>query len=371
MIRLVPRCLVLACASLVAASPLWAQSTPAPEAAPAAAITAKLPEKPVHVEEGALLKGVTQVAIPSFQVYVLTDQSASASAQGGSRTSTLAGVYTELKVSGLTPERLKALTNQLYDETVRQLQAQGIRVLPREQLQALPAYAALQAVGDPDGLAIDTRGGKGQVFAAYDLPVIHLNEMAWLHRNSGGLFGGPKVEDLYVSLGDTVSGGFKIGKVKPPLQALAQAAQLPLLQVRLVMTAAQLKAKGGGFFSQEASTQAQANLALPAFTNRFLLMTLGGDFARVSLNANVLSEEGLGQIRDVTSSGQVAANVAVTALTMAAAAFGGVGRGVVQNNRDLELVTTPETFDAVSRPYASAVLAALSQGLAAGHAEAR
>lgn len=250
-------CMALSLATASALAQTLAETPAAPVAEAAPATTAvELPASPVHVEEAARLKGVSKVAIAGFQVYVITEQSAASTAQGGSAHSTIASVATDLKVEGLTAERLKALTNSLYDDTVRQLQAQGLAVVPHEQLQAVPAFAELKAAGATDGLAIDTRGGKGQVFAARDLPVLHMNEMGWLHRSSGGLFGGPKVEDAYVSLGDTVSSGFKIGAYKPPLQALAQAVDAPLLQVRLVLTAAQLKAKGNGFFSTTAKTEA-------------------------------------------------------------------------------------------------------------------
>jgi len=356
--------LCLAVASAEAQTATEAPAAAVAEARPALAV--ELPATPVHVEEAARLKGLGKVAIAGFQVYVITEQSASSTAQGGSAHSTIASVATDLKVEGLTAERLKALTNSLYDDTVRQLQAQGLAVVPHEQLQAAPAFAALKAAGAADGLAIDTRGGKGQVFAARDLPVLHMNEMGWLHRGSGGLFGGPKVEDAYVSLGDTVSSGFKLGAFKPPLTELAKTVDAPLLQVRLVLTAAQLKGKGNGFFSSTAKTEAAGNLVLPAFTNRFLVMTPAGDFARVSLDQPLVSAVPLGPLKDVTSTGQTAANVAVTAFTMAAAAFGGGGRGVIQNHGSLQLQTDPDAFDALARPHAGAVLGALAKGLTDG-----
>lgn len=347
------------------AAPAPTSSAPAPVAPPPAANAIALPDSPVHIEQGERLKGVARVAIPSFQVYVLTDYSASSTAQGGSRHTTLAYVSTDLKVKGLTPERLKALSNSLYDDTVQQLQARGIAVVPHAELATLPAFAALKAAGDADGLAIDTSGGKGQVFAARDLPVIHMDEMGWMHRSSGGLFGGEKVEDPFVALGDKMSVGFRLVKLKPALQELASAAGVPLLQVRVVLTAAQLQAKGNSFFSSTAKTEASGSLVLPSFTNRFLLMTPAGDFARVSLDKPLASSTPLGPLRDVTSTGQTAANIAVTAFTMLAA-MNGKGRGVVQNTSEMELQTDPDAFDALARPHASAVIGALARGFAAG-----
>lgn len=66
----------------------------------------------------------------------------------------------------------------------------------------------------------------------------------------------------------------------------------------------------------------------------------------------------------MTSSGQTAANVAVTAFTMLAA-MSGKGRGVIQNTSELQLETNPDAFDALARPYASAVVGALASGLSA------
>ena len=144
------------------------------------------------------------------------------------------------------------------------LQARGIEVVPAEQLRSLPEYAALQAVADTAPLAIDTAGGKGTVYSGRDLPLIHMDEMAWLHRTSGGLFGA-KVEDPYVALGDKVSVGFRKVKLDPALDALGKAAGVPLVMARVVLSAAQVKASGGAF-SLGASTAVRNSLVMPAWT---------------------------------------------------------------------------------------------------------
>jgi hypothetical protein len=43
----------------------------------------------------------------------------------------------------------------------------------------------------------------------------------------------------------------------------------------------------------------------------------------------------------------------------------GKGRGVTQNTAAMQLQTDPDSFDALARPHASAVVGALTSGLSA------
>ena len=91
-------------------------------------------------------------------------------------------------------------------------------------------------------------------------------------------------------------------------------------------------------------------LLMPAWTNRILVRRPGGDYARVSLKKGWASEAGLGELVDVTTTGQKAASVLTTAFTIAAA-FAGAGRAVNASSTSYELRSSPEVFDAVAVPH--------------------
>lgn len=314
----------------------------------------------LDLEQAERLQGLSRVALAGVALYVITEADAGASAGAAYRGSTMAVVNSSIKVRGLEPARLQALADQAHQQLRDALQARGIEVMPAAQLQALPEYAAFQAVADKAPLALDTKGGKGQVFAGGGLPLLHMDELAWLHRTVGGLFGA-KVDDPYVAMGDKMSVGFRKVKIDPALDALGKAAGVPLVFARVVLTAAQVKSQGGAW-ARTAAQQIPNSLLMPAWTNRLLVRRSNGDIGRVSLKNPLVSEAPLGELVDATSTATKAADVATTVLTMAAA-FYGHGRGVSQSTSDLELHSTPDQFDAVALPQVGAVLKGLAEGL--------
>lgn len=340
--------------ALALPAPLLAQTAvPGPTAA------SPLGAEALDLERPERLRGLKQVALAGVAVYVITEHDGSATS-GAALRGGLAYVNSSMSVTGLAPERLQALADAAHDRLRAALQARGIEVLPQAQLQALPAWAALQAAADSAPLAIDTPGGKGTVYSARGLPLIHLDELGWLHRTTGGLFGA-KVEDPYVALGDKMAVGFRKVKLDPALDALSQAAGAPLLMARLVLSAAQVKARGGSF-TLGASTESRNSLVLPAWTNRLLVRWGGNDLGRVSLRQALSSDVAPGELVDVTSTGTQVADVLTTALTMAAA-LSGHGRAVSQRSKTLELRATPDSFEAAAWPQIEQALDGLAAGL--------
>jgi hypothetical protein len=314
----------------------------------------------LDLENADALKGLGKVALAGVAVYVMTESSGAATA-GAAYRGSMAYVNSSLKVTGLDAARLQALADDAHDRVVAALKSRGVEVLPMAELQALPEYAALAALGDKAPLAIDASAGKGTVYSGRGLPLIHMDELAWLNRMVGGLFGA-KVEDPFVSLGDRMASGFRKTRLDPALEALAKAAGASLAMVRIVLSPAQVKASGGAW-SLSASAKVRDSLVMPAWTNRLWLLTPKGERARVSLKSALASETPPGRIVDVTSTASKVADVATTVLTFAAA-FSGVGRGVSQSTKDLELRTTPDWFEAVARPQVDTALQALAQAVA-------
>lgn len=360
-------------AALAAPAPVLAQtaeaaSAPASAAAPAIDLTPPAQVAPVSVpadgldlENADALKGVRKLVLAGVALYVITESSGGATAGVAFRDRSMASVNTSLKVTGLDGARLQALADEAHDRIAAALKARGIEVVPLAELRALPEYAELAALGDQAPLAIDASAGKGTVYSGRGLPLIHMGELAWLNRTVGGLFGA-KVEDPYISFGDNVAGGFRKGKLDPVLDKLGKASGASVAMVRIVLSAAQVKASGGAW-SLGASTSVRDTLVMPAWTNRIWLLTPKGDKARASLKFPLVSETPPGRIVDVTSTAAKVADVATTVLTFAAA-MSGVGRGVAQSTKELELRTSPEWFDAVARPQVDAALQGLAQALA-------
>ena len=359
-------------AALAVPAPVLAQaaeaaSAPASAAAPAIDLTPPAQVAPVRVpadgldlENADALKGVRKLALAGVALYVMTESSGGASAGAAFADRSMAVVNTSLKVTGLDGARLQALADEAHDRIAAALKTRGIEVVPLAELKALPEYAELAALGDQAPLAIDASAGKGTVYSGRGLPLIHMGELTWLNRTVGGLFGA-KVEDPYVSFGDNMAGGFRKGKLDPVLDRLGKASGASVAMVRIVLSAAQVKASGGAW-SLGASTSVRDTLVMPAWTNRIWLLTPQGDRARASLKFPLVSETPPGRIVDVTSTAAKVADVATTVLTFAAA-MSGVGRGVAQSTKELELRTSPEWFDAVARPQVDAALQGLAQAL--------
>ena len=313
----------------------------------------------LDLEQAERLKGLKKVAIAGFALYVITED-AGGITSGTAFHGSMASVHSTVKVVGLEPARLQALADQALDQTVQALRSRGIEVMPQAELEALPAFAGLRAAADAAPLALDASGGKGTVFSARGLPLLHIDEMTWLHRMVGGLFGA-KVDDPYVSLGDKMSVGFRKTRLDPALQALGQAAGVPLVWGRVVLSAAQLKTSGGAW-ATGAKSEVRNALVMPPWTNRLLVRQSGGEVGRVSLKKALASEQAPGELVDVTSTGTKAANVLTTAFTLAAA-LSGHGRAVNTSSQDIELRSSPEQFEAAALPALTGALQALAGGL--------
>lgn len=322
------------------------------------------PSPAAHVENGDKLKGLSKVVLASCGVYVLQEFEAGSTAQRGSTQGSIAMTSANLKVVGLETARLQAMTDQLCGQAVQSVRARGVTVVELPAEGGGPAVEAWRTAGEAAPLAFDAAGGKGSVYSAKGLPLLHVSEMGWLHRSSGGLFGGPKVDDDYVSLGGKMGVGFQMTKLQPLIKTLVESQQAPLLHVRLVLAPGSVTASKGGFFATASETKSSAALMLPAFTNRLLLTTGDGAVARVSLDKALIAEAGIGELADVTSTAETAGNIALAAFSILSAASGH-GRAVINNSRKQELRADPDQFESVAKTHAGIVLDTLSARLVA------
>ncbi|WP_374316769.1 hypothetical protein [Aquabacterium sp.] len=314
----------------------------------------------LDIENAEGLKGIRKVALAGVSLYVLMESSAGVTSGGAFRDRNMASVNTSIKVVGLPQEALQQLADAVHDKVLATLQRRGFNVMSDAQLRALPEYAQWARLADASPLAFDASAGKGMIFSAKGLPLFNMDEKNFLGRTIGGLFGA-KVEDNYVSLGNQIGSGFRKHDFEVASAALAKAAGATLVMARVVLAPAQVKASGGAF-SLSASTTARDSLVMPSWINRLWVMQPGADAARVSLKSHLVSEQAPGRIVDVTSTGRKAANIAFTAFTMLAS-MNGVGRGVVVNEKKLELQTNEAWFDAVAQAQIDATVSALGAAL--------
>ena len=363
------------CATTVALPPpALAQAAEAAASSPAAAATAPPLETPAEIRPVTLgddgldieneerLKGLKKVALAGLALYVVTESSGAATSGVAFRDRSMAYVNSSLKVTGLDPATLQALADHAWDRTAQALKARGIEVVPLAELKALPALAELAAATESKApMPLDASAGKGTIFSAHGLPLVHQSELSFLSRTVGGMFGA-KVEDRYVGMGENMSAAFRKPKLDAAFDAISAATGAPVVLARVVLSAAQVKASGGAF-SLTASTSVRDSLVMPTWTNRLWVRQPGGNSGRVSLKYPLVSETPPGKIVDVTSTAAKVADVATTVLTFAAA-MSGVGRGVVQSTTELELRTTPQWFDAVARPQIGTAVEGLVKGLA-------
>ncbi len=355
-------------ATLICALPLssWSQTEAAASAAssaatPQASTAATQAPLELHTENPEHIKGLKSVALAGFQVYYLTEFADGSTSQGGNTHGSIVSTHSNMKVMGLSPDKLQALTDELYQATLGLLKSKGIVVMDATALQALPAFAPYKAASDKSPLDFDAAGGKGTIFAATGLPLMHVYENGWLHRSN--LPFQTKVDDHYASLGDKMGVGFRMTTLQPLLANLATEAKMPLLHVRLVLAPGGVQASKGGFFASSSETKTSSTLTLPVFANRFLVTTADGKAGRVSLNKGLASDQPVGELADVTSTAETAGNIALAAFSILASASGH-GRAVLNNSKKQELRTSHEVFDPVARSQAQLLLGNLTAAVA-------
>ncbi len=121
----------------------------------------------------AFTKQPDKVIIGSFKVAFLTENKSVASTRGmGARGHASAVVH----LKGLTTAEMQKVTNTLYQQFINDLQAKGYVVMTKEELAAVPEYAALQDLGTPSPVEAVTANialeGKGSYLAPEGMKVI-------------------------------------------------------------------------------------------------------------------------------------------------------------------------------------------------------
>jgi hypothetical protein len=238
-------CLVLAAPAVLAADP------PEAVAMDAAFKPAEQAARMLALTDAKAMQGLKRVAVPLFTVEFVTADAVSGSTSGfgaaGRATSSAA-----YKLVGVGEADFQALTDTLYTDFLRDLQASGVEVVPREQWQAAPAYAKLAAGAVPAPIRSDSAltlapagmaiygAGKAQAGAG------------------GGLFG---------AIGQ-ISSGF--GAVGAALDSIALAGELGpagLIEVQMRVHFVTLTNHNTGFLGRMAGSAKVSGQVMPLVTS--------------------------------------------------------------------------------------------------------
>lgn len=194
----------------------------------------------VKVSGKGRLTGVSRVAIPNFYVQFVRDQTIERKGRLG------ADSYT-IQIRGVENETLQGLADNLYDGLVAELKAAGIEVVAPEMLEATNGFSDIRKAARVSPYTEESSSGGGKrdekhqgvsmLVSAKNLPVNIRNTIDdyWLTPNAGD--------------------GFKVSLVTAPMK-VAQALDVPLLDVRLTVAMAALKGavtNSGSTFGSSAS----------------------------------------------------------------------------------------------------------------------
>lgn len=314
----------------------------------------------VKADNPEYLQGLKKVVITNFMVDFVSELKYSKALSG---LEALMGADSDvsIKLLGTGNDHYQAIADKFYDQTVSLLQAQGIEVVDRAALDALPEFSELKEKGlTPVPSEQDAKTGKGLFFTAKGLP-LYLADEAQFISTFRGPFSKPK-EDLFLTFGSRFSGGFSAGQSQMLEEAIAKKTEATVLKVRLTVMGGQLTPDTSFWSSGKVSTRAAATFV--DFVTRYAFITPDGKKARVALKESVHTED-IGELVNITSSGtkttDTAKNVGLVALNVAvfAARLGGVsapGVGGFSATTEYECRVQPEPFEATLANYHQSIV---------------
>lgn len=216
----------------------------------------------IATDNPSMIKEVKRVAITQFVVQFFDRQNDMATSSGlrGGASATI-----EATVVGPTPAQYQRITDQLYDDTVKAMQAAGIEVIAHEKLVAHPEYAKLVDSGKPSPQHDEKfTGYGGWTFSTKGLPVTFDSD----DEESFTVSGRDKDPrgDHYRSMGSMLGGNST--STRWAEWNLAKGLDTHLLKVRVTVPMA-FVAASGGFLTGSTSTRVAAAPRLARDVTRF------------------------------------------------------------------------------------------------------
>ena len=308
-------------------------------------------EQYVEVENAEKLAGIKRVVIPSFMVEFVTEAKADTRIDGIAMI-TGAPSNAVVKLVGGNPENFQEITEILYKQTVEQLTAAGIEVVPLEQLKANPTFGEIAAKGEKAPREEEAKAGKGVFHSAHGLPLYYMDEVNFIPRFEIKLFNNKPREDAFLTFGTKFGAGFATAGIPQLEEKLAKELDATVMKVRLTVMGGMAHVEHSFWTGKTVSVKGAG--AFAPLVNRYAFIKGNGDKSRVSLKTPLTTSE-IGQFVDITSAASKAGDVARNAITVAsriAPVFGvrGVDLGY-GHSRDYEWRVEPGTFENVIIKY--------------------
>lgn len=312
-------------------------------ATPARAEPANAPA--VMVENPNLLTGLDRVAIGSFTVDVVDRLEADTQIAG---IELVAGLPSNIVVTltGVDASSYPALVEAMYDRFVGELQAQGVSVLPRDDLAVSPDFATLDSPPPRDE---KSPAGTGRYITAHGLPIYLVDETTLFPKIQFQGFGHKAERDPYISWTTSMGAGFAALGYQHQ-RDLARKLGVPVLNVRITMLGGQAHIDRS-FWRSGASAKTDAAMSFAPLYNRVLVVRADGPMARVALGQPIVTAK-LGELVNVTSGAGRAAEAGLNTAIAASRVMGAFvpGGGLIgsmhyQKHVAYEVRSDQQTFE--------------------------
>ena len=275
------------------------------------------------------LGGAKRVAISQFRVEFMVENkgSASSSSSAGWTSS-----RSDIKLVGVSDEMRQSITDQLYDRLVKELTDAGVEVVPYEALSADENYKSMERVFKRTQEPVGMQAGKSVFVGPHGMPYYMTND------------------DKHLGLG-ALMGGMSTVQPQNIEPRIAESLQATVLRVTMSVKFADMKSSGG-MFHMGSSVQTGEALAWVPDQTQFLFVTPDSGKARVVLAKTIMMPNDALTLKDITTKGEKATQLAANIVT---GLFAGGGR----TERHYEATANPDAYQTSITQYGTALESAL------------
>lgn len=272
------------------------------------------------------LKGLQRVALTQFSIEFVTQDSVS-SQTSGFASAGRASVTGNYKLVGLAEPDFQAVADQLRAQVLAQLAAQGLDVVPPEQVTAAPTWQRLVAAGTPLPQRLDSALVVGPAGAA-------LYGTSKMHTAAAGQKGLFAAVAQIGSAGEALNVGFDNVSLQKELGDAA------VLEISLRVHFAQLADESKGFFGRLGSSAKISAKTHPIVQRATLNVQRGSLGTLLSVENPLLLDPGaFTEVREpAATKGEIAGAIAVGLLRAA------IGSKDSVSHKQYEVLADPAVY---------------------------
>jgi len=297
----------------------------------------------VEGEEDGLLKGLKRVAITQFQIEFMTATSANAFAQSGyASASSNANVYVNAKLEGVGPEDFQKLADRYYATLVNSMKSAGIEVVDQTLVSDHPQFKEMTSGARASPTEEDAAAGKGVFVSSHGIPIWFESEDGFIRKASISIGFGKKEEtDPYQSFGTQMSqiSAAKGAAINEP--ELIKALDAASLRVRITVPFMQIKTSASSF---SAKAESHGSIQIEKWVSRLSFVLPNNKRARVRLKQALVASTPVGELKDVTTTGEKAMDAAANVVAVATMFMGGPIKGTIQSGTSYALQSDPQRY---------------------------